>query len=130
MIERIAPDADPAILLVDEAAAGPLWGILDCARRDDLYREVAALGPDACCLFMGVQQEVLEAAPHLVRLRPGGRLLDLWRRDGWGVDAGWGMLFRSQESMLALRRFFRSQMEAELPDGRQVLFRFWDPRVQ
>jgi len=110
-----------------EGPGGPLWGVIDCARDDKLYHEVRLLKDDAVCLFIGVASEIVAVSPHLVRLREGGALLDCWRTEG--LDKAWGVLFRSMASQHDLRKHFRTKLRAVLPDGRRVLVRFWDPRV-
>ena len=127
LIHPLPPDADPWRDTAETGPGGALWGVLDCARDRSLYPEIEALDEDAICLFRQVKPEVIRAAPHLVRLREGSRLLERWRSEGWG--AAWGMLFRSEADRDTLFRELRRHMDVELPDGRRVLYRFWDPRV-
>ena len=111
-----------------EVPGGALWGIVDCARDASLYGEVQKLGKDAVCLFAGkLDPELAAASPYLVRLREGTAVLTRWRTEGFGQ--AWGIMFRSGENIETLRRLFRQHLDAELPDGRRVLFRFYDPRV-
>ena len=118
-----APDS-----LHGEGSGGALWGIVDGARDDSLFAEVRRLGQDAVCLFAGKLDPSLAAvSPYLVRLREGAPFLARWR--GEGLGQAWGILFRSDSDMETLRRFFRQHLDAEMPDGRRVLFRFYDPRV-
>lgn len=128
MIHPLPVDADPRRDTAEHGPGGALWGVLDCARDRSLHAEVTALGADAVCLFRTRSPELARAAPWLVRLREGSRLLARWRGEGWGAD--WGMLFRSEAGRDALRHALRREMDAVLPDGRRVLFRFWDPRVR
>ena len=83
--------------------------------------------PSACFPENLTRNWPVSASPYLVRLREGTPFLSRWRSEGWGK--AWGILFRSDANMETLRRFFRQHLEAELPDGRRVLFRFYDPRV-
>jgi hypothetical protein len=120
--------------LRDRAAASTaegkdgLWGIVDCARDRSLYRDIQQLGPDAACLFTGKLEPVLLAAsPYLVRLRENASFRERWRSEGWGQ--AWGIVFRSDAAAQELLQFFRKKMDAHLPDGKRVLFRYYDPRV-
>ena len=67
------------------------------------------------------------ASPFLVRLREGSPFLTRWRMEGLGQH--WGIFFRSDGDQEALRKHFRKKLLVFLPDGRRVLFRFYDPRV-
>lgn len=104
-----------------------LYGIVDGARDHRLHALATATSEHAC-LFAGKLEPSLErAAPFLVRLDSGSRLLAAWRSEGWGN--AWGILCISSASLGELRRHFRRFLQARLPDGRTVLFRFYDPRV-
>lgn len=104
-----------------------LFAIVDAARDRRLYGLVAT-ATEYQCLFAGKLDPVLErAAPHLVRLDGADRLMEDWRGEGWGK--AWGILCSSPLSLPELRRHFRRFLQAKLPDGAVVLFRFYDPRV-
>lgn len=104
-----------------------LFAIVDTARDKRLYGLVTAAAEHQC-LFAGALDPTLErAAPHLVRLEGADRLMEGWRSEGWGE--AWGMLCRSSRSLPEVRRHFRRFLQAKLPNGAVVLFRFYDPRV-
>ena len=46
---------------------------------------------------------------------------------GWGKS--WGVYLTSDWPLPALRNFLRQFLMVSLPDGKQVYFRFYDPRV-
>jgi hypothetical protein len=123
-VRTSAPAGDA---LHGEGPGGPLWGILDCARDKGLIRELEAHPAEHRCLFTRVAAEVEAASPHLVRLPEGSRLLHRWRTEG--LEVHWGILFRSEEGIESLRRFFRQHLMVTLPDGKRAVFRFYDPRV-
>ncbi len=110
-----------------EGPGGPLWGVLDCARDNSLFAQLNHHPADKQCLFDRPPREVEVVAPWLVRLPEGSFLLERWRQEG--LAAHWGMLFRSDEALPALRRALRKQLMVTLPDGRRVVYRFFDPRV-
>jgi hypothetical protein len=117
----------PGDRLHGDGPGGPLWGVLDCARDASLFPEVQRHPAEKACLFERSPRDVEAVAPWLVRLPEGSMLLDRWRSEG--LDAHWGMLFRTEETLPALRRELRKQLMVTLPDGRRAVYRFFDPRV-
>ncbi len=104
-----------------------LYGLIDAARDERLHPWLAA-APDCRCLFGGKLDPIVEkVSPFIVRLPDGAPLLDAWRSEGWGH--AWGIQCISGLELLDLRRHFRQFLQATLPDGKTVLFRFYDPRV-
>jgi hypothetical protein len=103
-----------------------LFAIVDTARDRRLYDLVyTALG---ICLFAGDLTPALRGtAPYLVPLSDADELLQTWRREGQGKN--WGVFLRSSKESPRIRRHLRRFLLAKLPDDRQVLFRWWDPRV-
>ena len=106
--------------------ASALYGIVDTARDRGLYERVAAT-LEHVCLFAGeLPAPLRRTAPYLVNLSRNPDFVALWRRQ-WGQS--WGILCASPADLVALRRHFRRFLQAKLPDGSVVLFRFYDPRV-
>lgn len=109
--------------------AEPLWyGIIDCAADPRLIDLVRA-SPSHLCLFKGknIAPEVMATAPWLVRLDADGQALAVWQQHG--RDKNWGIMVCSALPINELQRHFRRFLQAKLPDGTVVLFRFYDPRV-
>ncbi len=104
-----------------------LYGLIDAARDERLYDWIAA-EPDHACLFAGeLDPELRRAAPHIVRLAPGSDFLARWHADGRGRS--WGIQCLSARPLAEVRRHFRHFLQARLPSGQTILFRFYDPRV-
>jgi hypothetical protein len=104
-----------------------LFGLIDTARDPQLYPLVTA-SPEHACLFGGPLKSPLERnSPYIVGLSPDTALFAAWRDHGWGQS--WGIYCRSQLPMADVRRHLRQFLQAQLLDGRVVLFRFYDPRV-
>jgi hypothetical protein len=104
-----------------------LFGLIDTTRDERLHPWLLA-SPYSACLFAGPLDPVLlRASPYIVRLDEGSPLLTAWRSEGWGRS--WGIQCVSQAGLPELHRHFRHFLQAKLPDGRIVLFRFYDPRV-
>jgi hypothetical protein len=103
------------------------FALVDAAQDPSLYGLVTQ-STEWQCLIAGKQAPVLAAVlPYLVRLQAGDRLTEQWRSEGNGRN--WGLQFRSTLPIDRLRLHFKKFLTARLPDGRTVLFRFYDPRV-
>jgi hypothetical protein len=136
----------------------PLYAILDGARSPQIYKMLAeardetkkaaeaqnpgAAGPTyqppaAGMLEGGAQYESLFEgwskaqlalfAPYLVSLPPWSKLLEKLVKKGWGKS--WGVYLTSHVAFAEIRHHFRHFLMVNLPDGKQVYFRFYDPRV-
>lgn len=104
-----------------------LFGLVDAARDQRLYRLIQQC-PEQACLFGGrVEPPLALAAPYIVHATPDNPLFHAWREQGWGQS--WGIWCRAAAPLADVRRHFRKFLQAVLPDGDVVLFRFYDPRV-
>jgi hypothetical protein len=105
----------------------PLYAVVDTARDPMLY-DLVHTALDPYCLFAGdLAPELRRTAPYLVPLDDAEQLLNAWRTEGRGQS--WGIFLRSPQERARIRRHLRHFNLAQLPDGRRVLFRWWDPRV-
>ncbi len=110
-----------------EGGEGDWFAVVDAASDPKLHGLITASSAWVC-LFAGQVPEVLAAAsPHLVKLIPGEPLFEAWKAEGRGKN--WGVMLRSPRTIEALRRHFRQFLQAKMPDGRVVMFRYFDPRV-
>jgi len=146
-----APREPAALLDFLRSQKSPLFAVLDAARdirisealrqfrpalgvpEDFMPPEqkeaaTAAEAPQIQSLFEKDQAAELEIfAPYLVRLPPASPLLETLAGEGWGRS--WGIYLTSDQPFAAVRSHLRSFLNVEMPDGRQVHFRFYDPRV-
>ena len=105
-----------------------LYAVVDCAAADWLFPAVSR-EPQHEPLFSGaLEPELRENAPHLVSLGPEAPLLALLNSDE-ARQAAAGCVLEAELGMAELRRSLRRKLTAMLPDGRVVMFRFFDPRV-
>lgn len=114
----------------DEAADGATFAVLDGAIVDGLPQLLREADCEYSCLFSGALDPLLEAAaPYLVQLHPGHRLIDTILREGW--DAHWGIVLRVSPGtdLYALRQHLRRFLRVVAPDGSAMFFRFYDPRA-
>ena len=87
-----------------------------------------ASGVEHASLYEGEEGEELSAyGPWLARIPADHPYLENLVRDGWGK--GWGVFLSCHLAFPELRRHLRQFLMAKLPDGRQVCFRYYDPRV-
>lgn len=109
------------------ADPGRWYALVDTAQDPALIGKVRACR-EHVCLISGELDPVLAAAlPWLVALDMAEPLATAWRTEGDGRN--WGILMQSPLPLDDLKRHFKKFLNAMLPDGQTVLFRFYDPRV-
>ena len=104
-----------------------VFAILDGARDPLIHPAVTRSGLAYHCLYTGALDPVLaRAAPYLVQLRRESPLTrELVTR--WG-DA-WGIHLRSFAGLTELHRHFRRFLRVKDESGKNLIFRYYDPRV-
>jgi len=106
---------------------GGVWAVLDCARDPAVYAALIESRLEFRCLYSGrLPRELEMAAPQLVELLPGHRLTQRVLGEGWGRS--WGVFMRIDDPS-NLRHHLRKFLKVKDESGRQLLFRFYDPRV-
>ncbi len=106
----------------------PLYAILDAARDVKILALLLQYKEEHQSLYEGQEgAELAQVAPYLVKLKKDSALLDTLVREGWGQS--WGVYLTTPNEFADVRRHLRHFLEVKLPDGKQVYFRFYDPRV-
>jgi hypothetical protein len=106
----------------------PLFAILDAARDIRILALLVHHQAECQSLYEGVEgAKLAQVAPYLVRLAPDSSLLEPLVKEGWGKS--WGVYLTCASDFHEIRRHLRHFLHAKLPDGEQVYFRFYDPRV-
>jgi hypothetical protein len=106
----------------------PLYAVLDGASAPKLVKKLYEHEPEYCCLQRGeLALDMAVVASYLVRLEPETPFTEHVLAEGWG--AHWGMFLTSPANLRALRNHFREFLRVETPDNREIIFRFYDPRV-
>jgi pSer/pThr/pTyr-binding forkhead associated (FHA) protein len=106
----------------------PLYALLDAARDPKVLDGLRASKALFESLYEGARGEELAPwAPYLVFLPPQSRYLDQLVRESWGKS--WGVFVISRGAFAEVRKHFRKFLLVKLPDGKEVYFRFYDPRV-
>lgn len=104
-----------------------VWAILDCARDPKIYLALLESRLEFRCLYSGKLPRALEmVAPHLVELFPGHRLTQRLLDEGWGQ--AWGVFLKIEDPS-NLRHHLRKFLKVQDEDERQLVFRYYDPRV-
>lgn len=110
--------------------ASKVYWVLDGARDPTIAELVRSGDLPYQCLFAGEMHPRLQAAaPYLVQLLPDVALSAQLLEQGWGK--AWGILAFSgpDASMQELRLHFKKFLRVQTEDGKELLFRFYDPRA-
>jgi hypothetical protein len=98
--------------------------LLDATHQRNLLELLTESGEEFQSLYQDPKSAAV--APYLVRLPPKSRLLRQMVHDGWGH--GWGVYLTCRLPLAQLREYFRQALMLRLPDGVELLSRFYDPR--
>jgi hypothetical protein len=105
-----------------------VYAVLDGASVADLLAKLYDLRPEFECLYRGeLEPDMAEVAPYLVRLEAEAEFTSWVVEKGWGKH--WGVFARSDADMRAVRRHLRTFLTVYDPDGKAMIFRYYDPRV-
>lgn len=117
-----------SVTAILQSQSKPLYAVLDGARDERILPLLRNSGEQYQSLYEGEQAMSLnDCAPYLVALPKNSPLLSWLLKEVWGKS--WGIYGTSASSFLELRRHFRNFLLVQTAGGRQVYFRFYDPRV-
>lgn len=106
----------------------PIYAIADGARDRAIPRMLRESGFQYRSLYDGKSAEELGSfGPFLVKLPEDSATIAQWVGAGWGRS--FGVHLASEQPFDEVRRHFRRFTLVEIEGGRQVYFRFYDPRV-
>ena len=118
--------ADALFTAVDEGES--LYAILDGARTFDIPFRLRSAKVEYDSLYRGRSEEVLwHVAPYLVRCGPDSEFFHWVLEHGWGDS--WGIFLTSRADLEDVRMHLRHFLLVQDEDGKQLYFRFYDPRV-
>ncbi len=101
--------------------------VLDAARDDAVRAAIRTSGLPSRSLYDGAKaHELARAAPYLVELPPREQS-DALRGASWG--RAWGIEIAAAASLAEMRSHLRRLLLVTGPDGQELYFRFYDPRV-
>ena len=105
-----------------------VWAVLDCARDPQVWSTLYASTLLRSCLYAGnLHPELERAAPYLVQLEFDDRQTIKLLNRSWGQS--WGIFIRTGVGMPTLRKHLRRFLRVGGPNGRTLIFRYYDPRV-
>jgi hypothetical protein len=139
--------------LVEGLSGGRLYAILDSARNQNIYN---VLDPkrkrDQAYIFEKIDPEkwfpdlpwfknyrkciyprkelpevLLKSSPYLVEINLNEKFANWLFREGWGDN--WGIYFISNADQEDLYQYFKSLLLMEDECGKELYFRYYDPRV-
>lgn len=109
-------------------APGSVYVLVDGAQDERVVPLLTAEGNDWRCLYgTELPRALATVAPYLVASSSHHPFAGWFAR--YGRSHNWGVMLRSAASLDALAEHFAGMIRVRLPEGREVLFRFYDPRV-
>jgi len=106
----------------------PLYALLDAACDERIVHLLRTSGEEHQSLYEGSQaEEMAHFAPYLVRLPADSALLKTLEKTD--TAKSWGVYLSCEKPFQELRKHLRRFLMVELPNGKKVLFRYYDPRV-
>lgn len=121
------PLAKVLFALEDRKTLG-CYAVIDGAACEDLLRKLFEHSPEYCCLYAGeLEPDVEEVAPYLVKLNQV-HPFTTWLLETIGTKP-WGIFCRADADLRTMRKHFRQFLMVKGPDGENLYFRYYDPRV-
>lgn len=106
----------------------PLYALLDASREPSVLKVILESKEEHQSLYEGPQgSQLAHFAPYIVRIPQKSPLVDTLIQQAWSKS--WGVFVTCDISLKDLRAHFRHFLTVKLPDGTQVYFRYYDPRV-
>jgi hypothetical protein len=105
-----------------------VYAVLDGAAIPNLLDELYELESEFACLYRGeLEPDIAQVAPYLVQLDDEPDFTEWLIEEGWGKH--WGIFALSDVDLRTMRKHFRRFLTVYDPDGKPMLFRYYDPRV-
>lgn len=105
-----------------------IYSILDAARIFGELDTAQHLQANFLSLYMGQSEDLLSSvAPYIFPYELNSEFGSWLLEKGWGDS--WGIFVSSPASMEELHKHFRKFLLVQAEDGKELYFRFYDPRV-
>ncbi len=105
-----------------------VYVLLDCARDEAIFPMIQELGREVDCLFSGVLPPgLMKVAPYLVRLMRSSHFLPELIERSW--NQSWGIFLVATGDRDIVRKHLQSLMLVRDERGKELYFRYYDPRV-
>ncbi len=126
--QEAAPPHLARLLQILRGQPEPLFALLDAARDPRVLELLRASEAEYQSLYEGEKgRELDDYAPYLVNLPLQSKALETLAREGWGES--WGLFLTSDRPFAKVRRYLRQFLLVKDERGRELYFRFYDPRV-
>ncbi len=105
-----------------------LFALFDAARERGIHEQIRRSSLEYGCLFTGhLSEELLSAAPYIVRIVPGSVTFQRLIEQGWGH--AWGLFLAARAGLHTVRRHLRGLLQVRTENHKRLFFRYYDPRV-
>jgi hypothetical protein len=105
-----------------------VYAIIDGASCPDLRFKIYDWEPKSTCLWTGdLAPDLQEVAPYLVLLDKDSTFTNWLIEQGWGNH--WSIFASSKLDFKGFRKQIRKLLLVKSPEGQNLVFRFYDPRV-
>jgi hypothetical protein len=102
--------------------------LLDAARMEDEMDTAKKMNSEFDSLYRGLSQEKMSnVAPYLFSFRANTPFSDWYSEKGLGKS--WGVIVEGNISFEACWKHFRKFLFVKTEDGKELYFRFYDPRA-
>ncbi|MHC4557343.1 MAG: DUF4123 domain-containing protein [Planctomycetota bacterium] len=107
-----------------------IYTVLDGASVPELPQVLWEHEPEFICLYRGeLEPDMAAVAPYLVKLEYDHPFTKLVCEKGWGNHWGIFAITAKEVDLRTVRRHFRRFLMVKDPEGKQIYFRYYDPRV-
>ncbi|WAC21840.1 DUF4123 domain-containing protein [Luteolibacter sp. SL250] len=104
------------------------YTIIDGAACEGLLDRLDEFKPEYCCLYAGeLEEDIEEVAPYLIQLEHD-HPFTLWLLENIKAKP-WGIFCKAPSTLREMRKHFRKFLIVKGPEGNNLYFRFYDPRV-
>ncbi len=125
MLDKKAIEKIKEHLFADELNT---YAIIDGAACPELRFKIYDWEPQSVCLWSGaLEPDMQEVAPYMVLLDRDSTFTDWLITEGW--DNHWNIFITSELDFKAFRKQIRKLLLVKSPEGQNMVFRFYDPRV-
>lgn len=125
MLDKKAIEKIKANLFSDELNT---YAVIDGAACPDLRFKIYDWEPQSVCLWSGaLAPDMQEVAPYMVLLDRESSFTDWLLTEGWSNH--WNIFVTSELDFKAFRKQIRKLLLVKSPEGQNMVFRFYDPRV-